>query len=344
MEPGISVILLTWNGVSLLKECLPKVVDNLSRWDIPYEFIIVDNGSSDGSIEYLKEMYGPLRPMAPTRECRNISVGSVGLNRPFCLIEFPQNLGFAKANNLAVKQANFQTVLFLNNDIYLEDGFITPLYERLQNEKVFAVAPKILRWDKETIDDGLRYGRYYSGLFSVELESERAKYDVAHWVTFFCGACFLCKKRLFIELEGFDTLYTPYAWEDLDLAYRAWKRGYTIAYEPRSVAYHKREATTRSAFSNVFFVSLMWRNKFIFMWKNIRSPRILVGHLAWLPVKLMKFLLNGRWRYVIGFLRALPYVPIICLRRIKEKKNVVLQDEDVLRTSYRTIEQSANKT
>jgi GT2 family glycosyltransferase len=314
MARGISVILLTWNGLTLLKECLPKVVSNLSRWSMPHELIIVDNGSRDGTIEYLAGTY-------PEVPC----------------VKFAKNRGFAQANNAAVKQTCFDTILFLNNDLYLEEDFISALYGRLDEDKVFAVAPKILRWDKVTIDDGLRYGRYTSGLFSAELEKERERFAKSHWVTFFCGACFLCKKEIFTALEGFDTLYTPYAWEDLDLAYRAWKRGYKIAYEPRSVAYHKREATTRSAFSNLFFISLMWKNKFIFTWKNITSRKMIMAHLAWLPLKMLKFLCNGRWRYVVGFLRALPHVPAILIKRMREKRYAVLSDEEVLRSSYTMI-------
>jgi GT2 family glycosyltransferase len=314
MVRGISVILLTWNGLALLKECLPKVVANLARWDMPHELIIVDNGSRDGTLEYLEGTYPEL----------------------LC-IKFSKNQGFARANNVAVQQARFDTILFLNNDLYLEEGCIDPLFDRLNDDKVFAAAPKILRFDKVTIDDGLRYGQYSSGLFSVELEREQERFLKPHWVTFFCGACFLCKKEIFAALGGFDTLYTPYAWEDLDLAYRAWKRGYKIAYEPRSVAYHKREGTTRSAFSNLFFISLMWKNKFIFTWKNITSSKMIMNHLAWLPFKMVKFLCNGRWRYVVGFLRALPYVPAILLKRRQEKRYAMLSDEEVLKVSYAMI-------
>jgi O-antigen biosynthesis protein len=314
MVRGISVILLTWNGLTLLKECLPKVVANLSHWGMPHELIIVDNGSRDGTIEYLAGTY-------PEIPC----------------VKFAKNQGFARANNEAVKQARFDTILFLNNDLYLEEGCINALFERLNDDQVFAAAPKILRWDKVTIDDGLRYGQYSSGFFSVELEKERERFSKPHWVTFFCGACFLCKKAIFTTLGGFDTLYTPYAWEDLDLAYRAWKRGYKIVYEPRSVAYHKREATTRSSFSNLFFISLMWKNRFIFTWKNITSGRMIMNHLAWLPFKMVKFLCNGRWRYVVGFLRALPYVPAILIKRTQEKRYATLSDEEVLQSSYTMI-------
>lgn len=311
---GITVIVLTWNGIDLIKECLPIVYAEVNSWLIAHEIILVDNGSNDNTVEYVRNEFSDVR-----------------------IVAFDENLGFARANNLAVKEAKFDKLLFLNNDLVLDKDFIYPMLKRLEYEDVFAVAPKILRWDRKTIDDGLRYGEYFSGLFSVQLQTDKQKVDLAHVVTFFCGACFLCKKSFFIQLNGFDELYTPYAWEDLDLGYRCWKRGLKVVYEPRSVSFHKREATTRSLFSNFFFITLMWRNKFIFMWKNLTDRDLLKNHLVLLPWKLIKFTFNGRWRYVIGFFRALFVLPMIINKRRFEKKFIKLSDADVLRTSFKPI-------
>jgi GT2 family glycosyltransferase len=311
---GVSVIILTWNGLELVKECVSHVIEHIGRWKIPREIILVDNGSSDDTVSFVREKWPFLK-----------------------VIAFDSNLGFGRANNRAVHETAYETLLFLNNDLVLEESFIEPLWDALQDPTVFAVAPKMLRWDKKTVDDGLRYADFYSGLFDVKLDVAPEKIDKKHTVTFFCGACFLCKKELFRALGGFDELYTPYAWEDLDLGYRAWKRGYRIIYEPRSVCYHKREATTRTLFSNIFFVSLMWRNKFIFMWKNITYPEYFNEHLRLLPLKLCKFLFNGRWRYVLGFMRALPHIQSIARKRRAEKEKEIFTDKDIIEKSFRII-------
>lgn len=308
---GVSVIVLTWNGLELIKECLPLVVAEVATWTIPHEIIVVDNGSNDATTSYVKETWPEVN-----------------------VIALPSNVGFSRANNLASLKTRFDTLLFLNNDLTLERGFIDPLLKQLQVPDVFAVCPKIMRWDRQTIDDGLRYGEFYSGLFDTKLVTDSRQVDIPHTVTFFCGACFLCRKDLFYELDMFDEMYTPYAWEDLDLAYRAWKRGYRVVYEPRAVAYHKREATTRSLFSNFFFITLMWRNKFIFMWKNITYKPFISDHLIRLPWKLIKFLCNGRWRYVVGFARALRYLPKILKKRAHEASLIKRSDKDVISKSF----------
>lgn len=308
---GVSIIILTWNGLELLKECVARVIDSVRAWPIQTELIIAENGSKDGSLEYIRAQWPDIKVVA-----------------------FDRNLGFARANNRAVQQAVYDYVLFLNNDLVLEDDFILPLIAYLNRDDIFAVAPKMLRWDRETIDDGLRYGEFSSGLFDVKLEKDLQKSSRAQYVTFFCGACFLCKKSIFIALGGFDELYTPYAWEDLDLAYRAWKRGYKVMYEPRSVCYHKREATTRTLFSNMFFISLIWRNKFFFIWKNITYSPYIRQHVFHVPFKLVKFIFNGRWRYVIGFIRALWYLPAVLKKRRMEARHAQIDDRTVLQISY----------
>jgi O-antigen biosynthesis protein len=308
---GLSIIVLTWNGIELVKECVSQVIESVQKWPITTELIIADNGSQDGSVEYIRSRWPDIKVVA-----------------------FDANLGFACANNRALSEASHENILFLNNDLILEDDFILPLMAPLADEKVFAVAPKMLRWDRTTIDDGLRYGEFFSGLFDVKLEKDQTKVEQAHYVTFFCGACFVCKKSIFLELGGFDELYTPYAWEDLDLGYRAWKRGFRVVYEPRAVCYHKREATTRNLFSTIFFVSLMWRNKFFFIWKNITYRPYIRAHILLLPVKLVKFLFNGRWRYVIGFCRALWHLPAVLKKRRLEARHAQIDDRAVLKESY----------
>jgi len=172
--PGVSVIVLTWNGIELIKECFHQIVETAKRWEMPHEIILVDNGSHDDTIAYVR------------RQWPAVSV-----------ISLRKNIGFSRANNIAAKQARYERLLFLNNDLLLEEGFIAPLLEHLEDKAVFAVAPKMLRWDRKTVDDGLRYGQYFSGLFSVKLNADELQVNVPHWVTFFCGACFLCKKELF---------------------------------------------------------------------------------------------------------------------------------------------------
>ncbi len=310
MSCELSVIILTWNGLALLKENLDKVISEIRSCGFETEIFVVDNGSSDGSREYLRSEYG------------GKGVG---------LIFFDENLGFSKANNIVAGKARGEYLLFLNNDIILDRNFCAPLIAKIKSgEDIFAVMPKMLRFDEKTIDDGIRYARFYSGLLDIYLVTDEEYVNRDGITLFACGAAMFCRRDIFFSLGGFDEVYTPYAWEDLDISYRAWKRGYKILYTPDAVCYHKREATTRTLFSNIFFISLMWRNKFIFIWKNITDSDYFRKHFFLLPVKLIKFLFNGRWRYVAGFFRALPRLPYVIAKRRAEKREAVFTDREIL--------------
>lgn len=316
---SLSVILINWDGLDLLKECFSSVYNEINSYQGEKEIIIVDNGSRDKGLDYLRENFPSVN-----------------------IISLPKNIGFSKANNIAVKQAKYDYLLFLNNDLRLKEGFTEEMFKPFDKvSDLFATAPKMLRWDKTTLDDGVRRGMYERGLFDFVLESDADTYKAWHHTTFFCGACFLVPKEKFIELGMFDELFSPYAYEDLDISYRAHKRGYSIICNPDAVAYHKREATTRSIFSNFFFITLMWRNKFIFMWKNLTHKPYLSNHLINLPWKLLKFTFNGRILYVVGFFKALLVLPAILKRRRSEKKFIVSDDDAVLKDSCKPYEAKA---
>lgn len=317
---SLSVILINWDGLDLLKECFASVYESIKAYTGEKEIIVVDNGSRDLGLEYLREHFPDVK-----------------------IISLSKNLGFSRANNIAVKEAKYDYLLFLNNDLLLEKGFVEEMFKPFEKcNNLFATAPKMLRWDRTILDDGIRSGFYGRGLFDFVLENDLEKYKSWHYTTFFCGACFLVPKEKFLELGMFDELFSPYAYEDLDISYRAHKRGYRIICNPEAIAYHKREATTRSIFSNFFFITLMWRNKFIFMWKNLTYGKYLLNHIINLPWKLLKFTFNGRILYVVGFFKALCCLPSIIKKRKAEKAFIVLSDKEVLENSCKPFNSERN--
>lgn len=305
MTDGISVCIVNYNGAELIREYLPQVIDSLDGYK--WELLFFDNGSNDTSIRDVRRLYPNSR-----------------------VLTSPVNLGFSKSNNIAIKFANYEYVLLLNNDVVPEKGFIAPLIRRLKKEKVFAVAPKMYRFNKD-LDDGIRNAEFKTGLLTPVLNVEKSLLKKSDFTTFFCGGAVLLKKDIFSILGGFDEIFSPYSWEDLDLAYRAWKRGYEIIYEPQSVVYHYRETTARKVYSDTYRKMIVWRNRFIFMWKNLSFFPWLVEHLLYLPVKLIKFILSGRGAYVIGFFWALNLLPEVLIRRISEQKYVTRSDEEIFR-------------
>ncbi|MEW6535880.1 MAG: glycosyltransferase family 2 protein [Candidatus Auribacterota bacterium] len=302
MSKGISVCIVNLNGEELIAAYLPKVIESMDNYK--WELIFFDNGSDDNSINIVRELYPPAR-----------------------VLTSPINLGFSKANNIAIKFASYDYVLLLNTDVVPDKDFLAPLLKHLESETVFAVAPKMYRFTDE-LDDGIRFAEFRTGLLTPILNVEKSLRNETSFTTFFCGGAVLFKKDIFLDLGGFDIIYSPYSWEDLDLAYRCWKRGYQVIYEPASVVHHYREKTARKVFSDSYMRVMVWRNRFIFMWKNLSMP-CLAQHILHLPVKLVKFLCTGRSLYVVGFLWALNLLPAVMYRRAVERKYIKRSDYEI---------------
>ena len=307
-NPHVSIIIPSFKGYSLFRETWPTLLESLSKVPFPVQIIIIDNGPPDGTEEYLKaHQYPHLR-----YDC------------------YPTPLGFSKACNIGALKAEAPYLFFMNNDIKTRGDFLSPLLRLLESRTdAFAVGPKFLRWDEKTLDDGVRELLFDRGLLETVLQNQDL--DKVQSMTLLLGGGFLVRKDRFWELEGFDEIYTPFAWEDLDLGYKACKRGYRHYYCPDAVLYHKREATTRPLFRETKFKALVWRNKFIFMWSLLTDYRILLEHFISLPVKLIKFTFNGRWPYVIGFFLALLKIFSILRKRAKEKPFIKCKDTDLLK-------------
>ncbi len=305
---GVSVCMVNHNGEELVRKYLLKVVESLeSENGLVWELVFFDNGSSDNSVDVVRELCPSAQVLCSRR-----------------------NLGFSKSNNIAVRFTKYEKILFLNNDVVPEKGFLGPLLNRLDDEEVFAVAPKMYRPDKQ-LDDGIRNAEFRTGLFTPVLDLDRSMRNKADLTTFFCGGAVLLKKELFYKLGGFDLIYNPYSWEDLDISYRAWKYGYQVVYEPSSVVYHLRETTAKKVYSQSYLKIIVWRNRFMFMWKNLSFSPGILEHLFYLPSKLVKFICTGRGLYVVGFFWALLRLPEVLIGRFKEQKNFIRTDNEVFK-------------
>ena len=278
MEPERTrVLVLNYNGRDLLAECLPSLVEAARRSPIPCALTVVDNGSADGSIEYLSAAWPEVEVV------REPNRGLASFNAVLARVDEP-------------------IVLLLNNDVKLDRDAIGPLLDALvTNENCLFAAP--LCW---TFD-----GREYEGMrtrvrtrFGLVQGMSRVPGFERHVHrpdrTAAAGPVLAVDRRKFLALGGYDPVYFPGRIEDLDLAYRGWMAGWAGLYVPASVAYHKGFGSFGPAFGRSGCDTLAARNTMIFAWKNL-SGRRLAAHLAWLPARAMHAALTGR----LGFLRAI---------------------------------------
>jgi GT2 family glycosyltransferase len=262
--PDLSVVIPSWNGCSLLLECLPRVFQALRTAGLSGEVIVVDDGSSDRTGELL-----------PLRHPR------VRLHR------LREHQGFQSACNHGVERSQAPLVVLLNNDALPAAEALVPLSEHFRDPELFALRMGVrASEDDTTVLQHLAFGAHFRrGVVSTTTASFYPAPPPSFEAFYADGGSSVFSREKFMELGGFDPLYAPAYQEDVDLGLRAWMRGWTIRYEPGSVVVHPRGSTTGRMFDPAAVQRLAARNKTLLVWKNIHSPSLLLNHAAWLSAR-----------------------------------------------------------
>lgn len=314
---NISIIVPNYNGEELLKRNLPRVIDvvlSYKRGNV--EVIIVDDWSTDSSVDYIKS------------EIENIKNTYKKSNINLRLLVNSRNLGFSSTVNKGAKEAKGELIILLNTDVIPEKGFLDPLVKHFKDPKVFAVGCL----DK-SIEDGkvVLRGRGVGGWQKGFLTHARGNVDKTStlWVSGGSGAF---RKSIWEELGGFDELYNPFYWEDVDLSYRALKSGYKILFEPKSVVVHEHEkGSIRKKYSPSAIKTIAYRNQFIFVWKNATDLDLQFLHVLLLPYQLLKALIRKDWFFFIGLFEAFILLPKIIKSSFKAKMLFIKTDKEIVK-------------
>jgi len=251
----VSVVTPNYNGERFLKTFFESLNDDS---DYIGEVIIVDNGSTDGSKEYIK---------------------SNTFNFPVILIENTENLGFSPAVNQGISKAKYEYIFSLNNDTELKKGSIKALVDLASsNDNIFSVQAKMLQYNnKELIDD---VGDEYNLLAWTKKTGENHKsgeYSEVCEIFSACAGAAMYKKSLLDRIGAFDDNYFAYM-EDVDIAIRSKINGYTNLLCPDAVVYHIGSATSGSRY-NEFKVRLAARNNVWTVYKNLPIPMKIVNFI-----------------------------------------------------------------
>jgi GT2 family glycosyltransferase len=221
-RPRVSVIVLNWNGREHAEECL-RSLSNLRYERDRLEVILFDNGSSDGSVEYLAERFPDVKLVASDR-----------------------NLGFAEGNNRAALSASHEWLAFLNNDARVPPDWLQRLSAPLRKEDPpRCIGGTILSWDGETIDFAGGTANVLGYGFQVGYGEPASHLDASRLSLFACGGAMLIERALFLEVGGFDPDYFLF-FEDVDLGWRLNLLGHDVWYEASAVAYHHHHASVRA--------------------------------------------------------------------------------------------------
>lgn len=247
MKPTVDIIIPTFNGKHLLAKHLPSVVKNT---DYLNKIIVVDNGSTDGTVDWLGSNYPEI-----------------------VIIKNKTNLGYTIPVNQGVAASSSDYLVLLNNDVQPSPSYLKSIFRYFDNEKTFAVSfnEKESSWPLVLWKGGkLQYTR------GVDKETP-------HYSTWASGGSAIFRRSIWDKLGGLNEVYAPFYWEDIDIGYRAWKTGYQIIWDPRSIVYHQHESTAKSLNQNKVNL-IRQRNELLFTWTNITDRDLLASHIMFLII------------------------------------------------------------
>ena len=311
----ISIIVPTWNGLELLKRFLPPLLAEVELYQGhrcgAAEVLVIDDASSDGTLQYL---------------------GS----QPVRIVHRSVQGGFSCACNTGIWEARFPIVVLLNNDVRMAPGFLRALVGPLADPAVFATTARIFEPESGLLATAGKIGKFRRGFWSVYFNydckrspggGETKLLPSAYAVGGFCAF----RTEQAREWGGFDEIYSPFHWEDVDLSYRAWKRGWSVVYQPSAMGWHQAGSTIGRAFQNREVEIVAVRNRLLFHWKNLHDPVMLWQHVGMLLLLLLTRWLAGDVCFYRAFLGALRNWRS-CLRgRRRERSAVRRSDRAVMK-------------
>ncbi|PWN07013.1 glycosyltransferase family 2 protein [Rhodohalobacter mucosus] len=258
MKPRFSIIIVTWNALDHLRHFLPSVAAT-SYPD--FEIVIADNASTDESSEWIRENIPGIK-----------------------IATLDQNYGYCGGNNRAVKYADGDILIFLNNDVRVEPDWLHPLARTFNDKSIGVAQPKML---SATEPDKFEYAGAAGGMidklgypfckgriFDV-VEKDTGQYDEPDEIFWASGAAFAVRKDLFLELGGFDEDF-EFHMEEIDFCWRAHKMGNRVMSQPESVVYHLGGGSLPMGSPRKVYYN--YRNSLIMLTKNLDSfmvPKIL---------------------------------------------------------------------
>ena len=289
-SPNIVVIILTYKQREKTLGCLTALVANTR---VPFRILVWDNGSQDDTIAAVRQKY--------TNVMTHYSESNLGVAG-----------GRNASANMAIHEFGATHVLFLDNDILVEPGFVEALFEPFKSDPEVGQTQAKLRFmhDRSLINDGggARISFVFWRVTPIGFgEPDRGQYDEPH-SCISCGGAMMVRADVFLQLNGFDPLFGPFGPEDLDFSLRLQKAGYKAMYIPKAVGYHQVSHTFGEGYSEEY-ARHKSRHWMLFMRRHATSGQKIAFYLFGAPMLIVQVVLReagrGNWRAIRGLAQGL---------------------------------------
>ena len=312
LKKSISVILPNFNGEHLLKKFLPSIFEALQYSQIEFEFIIVDDKSTDNSIIFLKKNYPDI-----------------------ILIENSLNKGFSYSCNRGIAIATKELIFLVNSDVKLTLNYFENQFSFFQNKNTFGVMGQIKNLNNLKTEDYARYPRFKGVKLKATTFYFSKNYDDSIYTTYLSGAnALICAKKLQF-LKGFDEIYSPFYFEDFDMGLRAWKMGWALFYDHQSICYHEVSATTKTINKSNLVKKTYYRNSFILHAIHLNGIRKILWYSQLFTSTLFWHLIKGEFWILYSLIDFIKYNKKILqsslqIKLMQKKMKSTLEVQDIL--------------
>ncbi len=264
VQPAVSIIVLNWNGKRYLETCISSLESQTFKG---IEIIFVDNGSTDGSVDFVKRRFPGVT-----------------------ILRHGTNLGFAEGVNSGFRISGGKFIATINNDAEADENWIERLVKVMEKDPgTGCCGSKMMRYHERDIIDSAGIVIYRSGnaYDRGRDEKDKGQYDMQEEIFGACAGAALYRRKMLDEIGFFDREYFAY-FEDVDLSFRMHLLGWKCIFVPDAIVYHMQSATSKS--SSPFKIFYIERNKLWNMWKYF-PVRTLIMQLPFTNIHYFRYLI-----------------------------------------------------
>ncbi|TEW67960.1 glycosyltransferase family 2 protein [Mucilaginibacter phyllosphaerae] len=280
-KKSISVIIPNYNGRKLLETYLPYTLTAIENAGVVYEIILVDDASTDESVNYLLEAYPQIKVLVN-----------------------PQNKGFSYSCNQGIAAARHELILLLNSDVMLTPDYFEHQWQYFINDDTFGVMGRIIDMEGDHIQDAARVPKFNGLKLKTDYFYYTADNNAWLYTFYLSGANALIDAEKLKSIGGFYEIFSPFYCEDMELSIRAWKLSWKCYYEHQAVCRHQLSASTKNYKTARWVKSIYYRNRFYMHAIHLNGLALLGWFMQITFIDLLPKLLIGQW-YLWGSYKAL---------------------------------------
>jgi len=299
-DARVTFIVPTYNQRALMDFCLPALLQEAGS---EHEIVVVDDAGTDDTAGYVQQTYPAVR-----------------------VIRLDQNQGFAGAARAGIATTRTPLFALINNDAQVRPGFLRAMLPHFTRPEVFAVCSRIELPEGSQVETG-RVAAAFSGILEPH---HLPPSEEPTPILYAGGASSIFHRARYEALGGFDRLYRPFYWEDIELGYRAWRAGWESWFEPKASVFHQRRATIGPRFGDAYAEQTFLKNGLLFVLKNVRDRRLMSRHLGYVAARVLLELPAGDRRMSGAVRRAMPLMLRALWKRWREPRRGDVSDREII--------------